>query len=64
MRATKCPACSGSFIVDHGDFRECEDCGCEIDAPTCDVCNLKLEFEGGDWIVHQACEDEKKGRKV
>ena len=31
--AIRCPHCNRPFIFDHGDFRECEDCGAEVPCP-------------------------------
>ena len=49
VRGKRCPNCGNGWIVDQGDFLECEDCGCEVDA-RCKHCGRELERDGSDHI--------------
>ena len=54
LKDKKCPNCGKGWIIDHGDFLECEDCGCEVDAK-CDACGTPLRRTGNDHICCENC---------
>ena len=54
VKGEKCPNCGRGWIINHGDFLECEDCGCEVNAK-CDNCHTPLKRDGNDHICCADC---------